>query len=170
MRAVLDTNVLVRCTKNASGPARECFRRFEVKQHVLLVSHYLLAELARVLTYPRVMAQHGLSPDEIRAYISAVEQVADVITTPLDSLPAIVLPDPDDDPVVLLAVTGKAQILCTRDRHLRLREVIAHCSQHGIQIVNDVELLRMFKQAESEGDDLSPEPTEEDGASDSGER
>src|SRR5437870_5547870 len=117
MRAVLDTNVLVRCTKNASGPARECFRQFEAGQHVLLVSRYLLAELARVLTYPRVMAQHRLSADEMRDYIAALEGVAEVVTTPLDSVPAIVSSDPDDDPVLLLAVTGKAEVLCTRDRH-----------------------------------------------------
>ncbi len=59
MRVVLDTNVLVRCTKNASGPARECFRRFEAGQHVLLVSRYLLAELAAFLPTPESWPSTG---------------------------------------------------------------------------------------------------------------
>ena len=59
MRAVLDTNVLVRATKNASGPARELLRQFEAEQHVLIVSNAILVELLRVLDYPRVLPSIG---------------------------------------------------------------------------------------------------------------
>lgn len=145
MRAVLDTNVLVRCTKNATGPARECFRHFETKQHILLISQYLLSELARVLTYPRLMAQHRLSVDEIREFLVALETVAETVQTPLDVLPVIVSADPDDDPIVQLAVSGKANVLCTHDRHLRSPDVQSYCASHGIQVLTDLELLELFR-------------------------
>src|SRR5438445_1674204 len=98
MRVVLDTNVLARSTKYATGPARGCFLRFESGQHTLVVSTYLLAELARVLTYPRLMARHGLSPEEVREFLAAVETVGEMVATPLDSVEAIVSADPEDDP------------------------------------------------------------------------
>ena len=56
MRAVLDTNVLVRSTKSGTGPAREVLLEFQSAEHVLLLSPWMLDELRRVLTYPRVVA------------------------------------------------------------------------------------------------------------------
>ena len=149
MRAVLDTNVLVRSSKNATGPARECFLSFESDQHILLISQYLLAELARVMTYPRVMAQHKLSPEEIREFLQAVETVGELVETPQDEMPAVVSADPDDDPIVQLAVLGHAEVLCTLDRHIRSDSVKAHCQTFGIRVLTDVELLSLLRQSQS---------------------
>jgi putative PIN family toxin of toxin-antitoxin system len=145
MRAVLDTNVLVRCTKYASGPARECFTHFESREHTFVISPYLLAELARVLTYPRIMAQHRLSPEEMRAFLAAVEDVGEMVQTPHDSLQAVVSADPDDDPIIQLAIAGHAAVLCTRDRQFHHPDVQAYCAQHGIRILSDLELLRELR-------------------------
>jgi predicted nucleic acid-binding protein len=60
MRVVLDTNILVRAAKNATGPARELLRSFESEDHVLVLSSFILIELLRVLDYPRVRALHRL--------------------------------------------------------------------------------------------------------------
>jgi hypothetical protein len=54
MRVVLDTNVLARSTKYATGPARGCFLRFESGQHTLVVSTYLLAEPMFKMGDPRL--------------------------------------------------------------------------------------------------------------------
>lgn len=110
---------------------------------------YLLAELARVLTYPRLMARHGLTPEELREFLAAVETVGEMVVTPLDSLEAIVSADPEDDPVLQLAVLGKAEILCTVDRDFHAAEVKAYCTKHGIQVMTDVELLRLMRTLES---------------------
>lgn len=145
MKTVLDTNILVRCHHKANGPARECFRELESPRHELLVSPYLLAETARVLTYPRLMAIHKLSPDEIREFLTAVEAVGEVVDTTADTLEAVVTADPDDDPIVQLAVSGHAEALCTLDRHLRTPEVRTYCEARGIRIVTDVELLALLR-------------------------
>jgi putative PIN family toxin of toxin-antitoxin system len=145
MRVVLDTNILARAHKNATGPARECLRELETQRHRLLVSSYLLAELARVLAYRRLMALHKLSVDEIREFLAAIETVGEAVATPLDAAEAIVSADPDDDPIVQLAISGHAEVLCILDRHLRTAEVQAHCQSNGIRIMTDVELLPLLR-------------------------
>lgn len=53
----------------------------------------------------------------------------------------IVADDPDDDAVLLAAVEGRADVLCTLDRHLRTPEVREYCESRGITILTDAELL-----------------------------
>jgi predicted nucleic acid-binding protein len=91
------------------------------------------------------MAIHKLSPDEIREFLAAVEAVGQVVDTTADSLEAIVTADPDDDPIVQLAVSGHAESLCTLDRHLRTPDMRIYCEARGIRIVTDVELLALLR-------------------------
>ncbi len=45
MRVVADTNVLVRASKNATGPARELLAFFGTEEHVPVLSNAILSEL-----------------------------------------------------------------------------------------------------------------------------
>ena len=56
--------------------------------------------------------------------------------------------DPDDDLGILTAIRGEAELICTLDRHLWHPEVRAYCSQRGIRVVGDVELLEMLCEAD----------------------
>lgn len=148
MRAVLDTNVLVRATKNASGPARELLRQFETERHVFIVSNAILVELVRVLDYPRVRAMHRLTDEECLEFIRSLHDAAEVVA--LGDTPAAgVSVDPDDDPVIQTAVEGKADVLCTLDRHLRTQNVQDYCLCHGIRVLTDVELLDELRRLDS---------------------
>ena len=49
--------------------------------------------------------------------------------------------DPKDDIVVLTAMTGRADVICTLDAHLHDPSVKQICGQHGIRVLSDVELL-----------------------------
>ena len=57
----------------------------------------------------------------------------------------VVLNDPNDDPVIFTAVEGRADVLCAMDRDFYAPGVIDFCHQHGIQIMNDVDLLRLLR-------------------------
>ena len=57
----------------------------------------------------------------------------------------IVRSDPQDDPVLFTAVQGRADVLCTRDRDFYLPEVMAFCRQRGIEVMNELELLRRMR-------------------------
>ena len=147
MRVVLDTNVLVRSHKKARGPARECLELLQSDPHAILVSSYLLTELARVLSYPRLMAIHRLSPEEIAEFLAAIRTVSEWVDCKSDEAEAIVSADPDDDPILQLAFVGKAEVLCTLDRDLRTDEVRRICSAQGVRILTDVELLAELRNA-----------------------
>jgi hypothetical protein len=60
--------------------------------------------------------------------------------------PPIVLKCPDDDPVVYTALAGAADVTCTVDRHFYEPNVLEFCSRYGIQVMDDVELLRILRQ------------------------
>ncbi len=141
MRILLDTNILARSARGGTGPAAELLRHAVAQPHVLIVSPFLLSELARALRYPRLRAVHGLDDAGIDTYVQNIQSAA-VVVNPSASRAASVVPhDPDDDPIVATAVAGSVEVLCTRDRDLRRPEVRAYCTQHGIRIMSEVELL-----------------------------
>ena len=144
MRIVLDTNILARATPGKSGPAaagREAIR----PPHLLVLSSHLLTELAEVLRYERMRRLHGLSEREIDHFVDALRANALNVEVELPGDSAIVPNDPDDDPIVATAVVGRAEYLCSLDRHLFRPEVHAHCTPHGIRVVTDVELLALLR-------------------------
>ena len=118
MRIVLDTNILVRASAKARGPARELLS-FIVNstEHILLLSPFLLSELERVLGYGRVRTVTRLTEAEAAEYISYIraKEVSEVVYP--GPAPRVVPFDVDDDPVVHTAVVGRAEILCTLNRH-----------------------------------------------------
>jgi putative PIN family toxin of toxin-antitoxin system len=150
MRVLLDTNVLVRATGRSGGPARTVLLRLFEVPHVILVSGFLLDELRRVLKYPRVQRLHGLTEAAMDQYIDNLAASGELIDVP-PSLSRHVVHDPDDDPIVACAVYGRADVLCTLDRHLRSPSVLAYCLDFNIRVRTDVELA-----AELRSQDLPP--------------
>jgi len=152
MRAVIDTNVLVRATKNATGPAREALRYFESEAHVFVLSQFILTELVRVLNYPRVQALHRLSMEECAEFVASLYQFTEIVPIAERDLGEAISSDPDDDPIIATAGVGKADIICTLDRHFRQQNVQSYCSQQAIRIVSDLELLKLLReQSDEEG-------------------
>ena len=65
----------------------------------------------------------------------------------VESMPVGIVPDdPSDDMIVATALAGRADVICTRDRHLHHPEVRAWCADRGIRILNDIELLELLQQ------------------------
>ena len=144
MRVVLDSNVLVRATGRSSGPARAVFLRLLESPHSLIASKQLLDELGRVLKYPRVRQAHGLSLEATVQYLADVAASAELVDLPV-VLTSSVPHDPDDDPIVATAVYGRADVLCTLDRHLHLPEVEEYCQQFEIRVLTDTVLLEELR-------------------------
>jgi putative PIN family toxin of toxin-antitoxin system len=117
MRVVLDTNVLVRAAARQDGLAGKLLQQIVEGPHVLVCSLHILAEVSRVLRYPRLQARWPLGPQQIGEFITRVAAVAEVVS--LSARPAEpVAADPDDDPILETAVSGRADVLCTLDQHL----------------------------------------------------
>lgn len=148
MPIVLDTNILVRAALNPTGAASEALRRSALPPHVLVVSPWILQELGRVLRYPRLRNLHDLSDDLIDRVVLDLIRASVVINPPAFGEPLVVR-DPDDDPVVATALSGRAEVICTTDRHFGDPQVRAFCQAYGIRIMNDAELLSLLREQEA---------------------
>ena len=152
MRIVLDTNVLARAAIPSSGPAREALLRCLQDPHVLIMSGFIVSELSRIMRYERMRRVHGLDDAAIDRYIADLESASCLVVLPADAPRSVVTHDCEDDSVVATAVVGKAEALCTLDRHLHHPEVVAYCRGNGIQVLDDVQLLAILRQSEADAD------------------
>ena len=142
MRIVLDTNILVRAAGDEQGLAGRLLQEIVSGPHILVSSPYILSEIARVLSYPRLQARWQLSERTITEFVSRVGEAAEmVLTTTPDR---VVAADPDDDPIVQTAVLGRADFLCTRDAHVLEATAVEYCAGHGIKVTNDIELYHIL--------------------------
>ena len=139
MRVVLDSNILVRGNPSARGPARRLLLALGAPEHSLITSVAILQEVARVLTYPRLRKRWRLTPNEEADYLNAVTDLSEVVS-PIPGL-SLMDQDPDDDVIVATALAGRAQVLCTLDRHFFQSNVTKFCRDHDIEVLTDVALL-----------------------------
>jgi putative PIN family toxin of toxin-antitoxin system len=139
MRIMCDTNVLVRTVLSPGGAAAELLRLI-ARDHSLVVSLPVVGELYDVLRRPRIRSFHRLSDARIRRLVSRFYKLGSLVPLPA-ALPRTVLLDPKDDPIVMTAIAGKADVLCTLDRHLHEAAVTALCAGHGVRVLRDAELL-----------------------------
>lgn len=147
MRIVLDTNVLARAVRGGTGPAAALLGIVMLPPHVFILSPFILGELARALRYPRLRLLHKLDDSQLDAYVQSLQSAALIASPPAAT--ATVSDDPDDDPVLATAVLGQAEVLCTLDRHLHSPAVKSYCSNHGIQVLTDIEVLQFLRAAAS---------------------
>jgi predicted nucleic acid-binding protein len=64
----------------------------------LIISEFILDETARVMRYPRLLARHGLSEQEIDEHIGFLRRISELVDVVIGE--PVVLSDPDDDPVI----------------------------------------------------------------------
>ena len=140
MKVVFDSNVLARAHQNAQGPARRALLHFTSGPDVLVLSPYILAELERILTYPRLLKRSGLSPNDIAEYLENLARLATLVTP--EHVPEDLLRDATDAPILGTALAGRADILCTRDADLFEERVQRFCAAKGIRLLTELEFLQ----------------------------
>ena len=59
-RVVLDSNVLARAVMSPNGLAADLLKRLVQSENQLCTSDFMLSELVRVLSYPRLQKRHKL--------------------------------------------------------------------------------------------------------------
>ncbi len=139
MRIVFDTNVLARAHQRAQGPARRALLHVISGSDDLVISPYLVWELERVLTYPRLLKSSGLTTSDVTEYLEALALISFFVTP--ESVPGSLLRDPSDEPILGTALAGRAEYLCTRDADFYEERVLRFCSARGIRVLTDLEFL-----------------------------
>ena len=138
MRIVLDTNVLISALVFAKGTPAQLLARCQAGELELLVSPDILAEIRRVLAYPRIRKRLHYSDEQIDAFVALLAQEATVIT-PAVQVQAIP-DDPDDDKFVELALAGSAPYIVSGDDHLlKVGQV------QGVTILKPAEFLALWQ-------------------------
>jgi len=139
MRIVLDTNVLVAGLLAPFGPCGEIARMLTSGEVTLCVDARILFEYQDVLRRPRF----DIAPGMIAAVMGYVQNSAEA--SPAIPL-SVSLPDPDDAPVLEVALAAKADCLVTGNlRHFPAR------SRSGIPVLSPREFLEFFKKRKTAG-------------------
>lgn len=115
MKVFLDTNVLA----SALATRGLCAELFEVvlQSHELLISESVIQELERVLP-----GKLGQSASVTEGFVSFLHDEACLVK---GEQPFPSLPDPDDEPIVVSALAGKAHVFVTGDKALlELQQVV----------------------------------------------
>jgi putative PIN family toxin of toxin-antitoxin system len=137
IRAVLDTNLLVSYLLTHRPPIATLLDDFVAGDEVILVTcAELLAELDRVLTYPKL--QRYYTNKERTRFVALVMALSEVVDLP-DTLPRICR-DPDDDQLIACAAVGEADVIVSGDEDVLALEQVG-----GIPILTAAQFLDMLE-------------------------
>jgi len=132
LRAVVDTNILVRGTLSSTGGSAlvvEAIRRGSV---VLVTSRGHLSELHRVLSRPRLVRRYGVTPRRRKRLISRL-YLRSVLVNPTGQLQ--ICRHPSDDPLIEAAILGRAGYLVSEDPDLYDDpDIVSLLRSHGVQL------------------------------------
>jgi putative PIN family toxin of toxin-antitoxin system len=137
MRAVVDTNVLVRAVIRPRGSCRLVLLGLRHGDYTLLYSQALLDELVDVLNRPRIRQKYGLTEQDIAIVLRLLLMRGEAISA---TTRIIACRDPKDDKFLEVALSGRADVIVSGDQDM----LVLHPFE-GIPIVpigTFVEMLR----------------------------
>lgn len=115
MRAVIDTNILVRSILNPNGPTGRLLNELRAGRFRLLYSEPLLEEIADVLARPRFRDKYKVTVDDISDILSLIVQEGEEVSP---SAPIEACRDAKDNKVLEAAFFGRADVIVTGDEDL----------------------------------------------------
>lgn len=129
IKAVIDTNVMVSVAFAKAGLTRELKNLIADEAFILVTSKEIMAELHRVLHYPRILKLYQPSEDNLNEFIGMIMEKA--LITRGDYHLQKIKDDPADDMLLACALEAKADYIVSRDPHLRNLKQF-----HGIKIID----------------------------------
>ncbi len=136
MRAVLDTNVIVSAALSPAGSPAKVFRLWVEGAFELICSPLLVAELKRVLAYPKLVKH--INAEDGGELVDLVRNGA-LMFDDSEKPPVVSSPDPGDDYLVVLAAEARAVLVSGDDHLLSLSK--------EIPVYSPVEFLRILAEA-----------------------
>ena len=136
MRAVVDTNILVRAVLQPRGAVGPVLLRLRQGDYVLLHAQPLLEELVDVLNRPRIRDRYGLTDQDIQTVAGLILLRGEAVRVE-ERITAC--RDPRDDKFLEVAVAGKADAIVSGDEDLLVLHPFA-----GIPILSPAVFLQML--------------------------
>ena len=111
-KIVIDTNNLISAL-GWEGKSRELLRKVIDKEFELIISLKQLAELKRVMDYPKF----SFSEEQKTRFLTILFEAADIIDTKIKL--DVVKEDSDDNMLIECAVEANADYIISGDKHLK---------------------------------------------------
>lgn len=138
-KIIIDTNVFISALINPAGIPAAILALVEAKKVELVLSPDILAEIDRVLKYPKILnlfQKKSINAEQLNDFRRTLPEMA-TLTAGLLIIDAI-KDDPCDNIFLACAVEGKVDYIVSGDRHLTdLGEF------RGIRIVSPVEFVQI---------------------------
>ena len=138
VRAVLDTNVYVSGTILSRGVPYQLLEAWRRNQFILVTSEAILAEIERVLRYPRIRRRYSVIAQDVARLMDSLR--ADALVVPGEVEISRISDDPDDDKFLACALEAQAECIVTGDPHL-----LSLGSYHSIAILTPREFLERLQ-------------------------
>jgi len=120
MRVVIDTGILIAALITRDTPPDKIYQAWREQRFELVTSDWQLEELRRVSRYPKL--RKFLQPIEAGNLVNGLRHQALL----LNDLPNVeISADPDDNPLLAMAIAGEADYLVSGDKRdvLSLKKV-----------------------------------------------
>lgn len=134
MRAVVDTNVLIRALIKPDGSVGPILTRLANGGYTLIYSDPLLDELLEKLALPRIRDKYSIDADVIEGFLQLLVLRGEHVTP---TRHVKICRDPDDDRVIEAALEGGADFIVSGDSDLTVLG-----SAEGIPIISPSAFLR----------------------------
>jgi putative PIN family toxin of toxin-antitoxin system len=136
--------VLIRAHGRSSNQARKLLGELLKNNHHIITSNEILAEVTKVLRYPRFQALYGLTESDLLDYTQFLQSVSHAVI--LDPQYRAPLRDSNDLIVLQTAERGEADILCTHDGDFYDPTILSYCAARGIEVCDEMTLLLRLTQ------------------------
>ena len=114
-RSVLDTNVLIRAAITPLGAVAPIILRLREGKFTLIYSQAIFDELVEKLELPRIRNKYNLSKASIENFLAVLIAYGERVEP---DRKVTVCRDPDDNHIIEVALTGKAEFVVTGDEDL----------------------------------------------------
>lgn len=115
-RIVLDANQFVSALLKPESNPGQVLEMVKRREADLLISRPIIAEISRVLSYPKLVKIHGMDHNTQNRFLRGLIIVGHMVNPEVTV--NIVTDDPSDNKYIECAVAGNADALITGDKHL----------------------------------------------------
>jgi putative PIN family toxin of toxin-antitoxin system len=138
MYVVLDANIVVSALISPRGIPAQVVRRWQTGDFEIAVSLPIVAEIERVIHYPRIRKRYALPEDQVQTFISLLARR--VVDRELLPNLSVITDDPSDNRYLECAIAFAARFIVSGDEHLlRLKRY------QGVEIVSPAGFLAFLE-------------------------
>ena len=135
IKIVLDANQFVSALLKPASNSAQLLDLVHAGKIRLLVSKRIIAEIERVIRYPKIKKIHRRSDSNLDAFIIKIIRASQMVSGRLSL--QVIKDDPTDDKYLECAIEGESDYIVSGDKHLKDLN-----SFQGIPIVSPAEFLK----------------------------